>query len=51
MALSADYVGIMYKNALSCINVRCNDKPGFVVGSYLSRRMVAHTLERSMSAD
>ena len=27
--------------------VRCNDKPGFVVGSYLSRRIVANTLKRS----
>ena len=28
-----------------------NDKPGFVVGSYLSRRIVANMLERSMCAD
>jgi len=26
---------------------RCDDKPGFVVGSYLSRRIVANTLKRS----
>ena len=51
MAVNADYMGVMYKNALSCINVRSNDKPGFVVGSYLSRRSVATTLERSMCAD
>ena len=30
---------------------RCNDKPGFVVGSYLSRPVVANRLERSMCAD
>jgi len=30
---------------------RRNDKPGSVVGSYLSRRIVANTLKRSMSAD
>jgi len=32
-------------------NTRCNDKPGFVVGSYLSRCIVANTLKRSMCAD
>jgi len=44
-------VGVLQGFALYCILIRCNDKPGFVVGSYLSRRMVAHTLKRSANAD
>jgi len=31
--------------------IRCNDKPCFVVGSYLSRCIVANTFKRSSFAN
>ena len=42
---------VLYHFAWLCIDIRCNDKPGFVVGSYLSRRYVTITLKRSMCTD
>ncbi len=51
LVIVTDIVGALHHFAKLCINTRCNDKPGFVVDSYLSRRSVANTLKRSMCAD